>query len=158
MELKCSYLTALIFLSFDRISISFLVGNMATSRISLTNSIHPRMDCMGDLNVSTSVSWSSMLKTTGNIFPGCNRWLARLVLVICSSPFSFKYYDCILMDKSKRSFYFTWTMTQIDIVSCANCIRTILCKLGQEKGIRWMAGKLVNMGQIFIKENYSMKW
>ena len=56
VELKCSYFTALIFLYFDRISMIFFVGKMATSRIYLTNSIQPRMDWMGERRVSTRVS------------------------------------------------------------------------------------------------------
>jgi len=51
VELKCSYLTAFIFLYLERISIIFLVGSIAISKISLTNSIHPRIDWIGDLRV-----------------------------------------------------------------------------------------------------------
>jgi hypothetical protein len=47
----CSYLTAFIFFSFDKINKIFLVGKMAISRIYLTKSIQPNIDWIGDLKV-----------------------------------------------------------------------------------------------------------
>lgn len=44
------------------------------------NNIQPKIDWIGDLKVSTSVSWRSMLKMIGKIFPGGERWFERLNL------------------------------------------------------------------------------
>lgn len=80
VELKCSKVTAFNFFSRDKINKIFFVGNTAISKISLINNIHPKIDWMGDRKVSTSVSWSNILNTMGNIFPGGRRWLERVDL------------------------------------------------------------------------------
>ena len=66
---------ALILFSFDRIKNSFLVGMRQTSNIFYTKRVEVRIDCIGDLKVSTKVSWSSKLSMTGNILPGASLWL-----------------------------------------------------------------------------------
>lgn len=148
-------MTHFIFLYFDKINIIFLVGNIAISKIYFTKSIDPNIDWIGDLNVSTKVSCKSILKITGNILPGFSKWFDRFCLLVVYYPFSFKYYDWIGMLKSNLSFYFTWTTTQIDMVSWANSILIILCKFGHEKAILCGVGFPVIMGHILTRENSS---
>lgn len=90
VELRCSYLTAFIFFYFDKIRSIFLVGRIAISKISFTKSIQPKIDCMGDLKVSTSVSWSSKLNTIGNILPAGSKWFWNVCFDNVAYPFSFK--------------------------------------------------------------------
>ena len=70
----CSYFTALTFLSADRIKINFFVGSTEISRTGLIRRRELRIFWTGDRSVSTSVSYNSKLKTTGNIFPGGSEW------------------------------------------------------------------------------------
>ena len=71
-------MTALSFFSLDKISIIFLVGKIARSKIYLINNIQPKIDWIGERNVYTSVSWSNILKMIGNILPAGKIWFDRL--------------------------------------------------------------------------------
>lgn len=133
VEEMCSYLIALIFFSADSIKKSFFVGIKQTSRIFCIRSVEVRTDWIGDRSVSTSVSWSSKLKTTGNSLPGGSLWFWGFCLIVFISPFSLRYYDWIGIERSYLSFSFTWTTTQIAIVYWAKVIFEILCRKGQEK-------------------------
>lgn len=135
IEETCSYFIALIFLSADKTMISFFVGSAQIYNIFLVRSIELRTLWTGDRKVSTKVSYNNKLNTTGNIFPAGRAWLARFCLMIFPSTFYFKNWDSIGTLKSYLSFSFTCTTIQIDIVSTAKFILTILCKKGHEKRI-----------------------
>lgn len=117
VELKCSNVIAFNFFYRDKINKIFFVGKTAISKISFMNSIQPKIDWIGDRKVSTRVSWSNILNTIGNIFPGGRRWLERLNLDVNGAYVLWvRYYDVMGMVRSYLSFSLTCTVTDTDMV------------------------------------------
>lgn len=75
--------------------------------------------------------------------------------MIFSSFLSLKKLESIGTEKSYLSFYFTWTITQIAMVSAAKFILTISWRYGHENRIVSRVGIWVEIANIFTKVNSS---